>query len=305
MHLCLLDALLAPGESDRDEGGDEQKSNANGAAGGHGGDCTAAPWHNPLVAVELPYAEPSTPKSPKPPREPAAERCFGAWCAGLTLLGMLAYWTAMFVICRPALKLTCGLGLFLPWLFTGAWLYIAGGAIQIVREHELSRRQRGIWLAIAAIALFLVPYSFFRADNDVFALALRKKIADAGGAEALRRELTEWQTSLPTGEDQEAHSQRLHPFHTAPPGGGNITRRPSTEVPPGLDAVERELGNWFPASNINGTLTINGIEGLNTIYLNVDAADVQPRSIGVWPWLTGSARELAPGVRLRVGIYSK
>ena len=225
--------------------------------------------------------------------------------AAVTAAGTLAYWIGLFVTCRPALELFC-FGPVMPWVFTFLWgmLAYAFGTLPADRVHEPHVRKR-LWQAACFASLFLSVYSLIRADNDMFTLAVRQRIAAAGGAEQLRREWTEMRPTLPP--DSELHPRGTSmPLHTVPPGGGAVTRKPKRAVPPGLYQMQVSMGTTVRSGNSDGTLLFTGIVFPNDFQVEVVPLDAE---VGpppdLWQRISGGRREIYDGIWIDVEIYNK
>ena len=224
--------------------------------------------------------------------------------AALTAVGTLAYWIGLFVTCRPALELFC-FGPFMPWVFTGLWTWTAAGSETIYRQTTETAPRRRFWAAGAILCFFLALYSLVRADNDVFSLAVRQRILAAGGPEQIRREWTDYRRSLPAESNENPLANSM-PLHNRPAGGGAITPKSKGEMPPGLYALQQDLGPFLRSRHYDTVLYFDGIVSFNDFSIEVVPLNESTgRGRDLWDYVSGGRREIYDGIWIDVEIYNK
>lgn len=241
---------------------------------------------------------------------PEEQRQQVKWLAGLVSAGTFAYWVGLFYECRPALDLFC-VGPFMPWILTFAWASVGWYAASVARDSgQPSAVRRWAWGLLSIAAWFLAAYSFARADNDVFSLAVRYRVAQAGGAEAIREEWTEWYLTLPPDggsnpDSPDATRGTSMPFHNIPPGGGVVTLKPPSKVPPGLYKIRSALNAHRGGASEN-VLRISAVAFPNYYTVEIYASGHSPsRDPTLWQHISGGRREIADGIWVGVEFYDK
>lgn len=248
------------------------------------------------------YAGPKTPRGSSWWDNPTPEeqRRQVKWLIGLVFTGTLAYWAGLFYECRPALDLFC-VGPFMPWILTFAWSLIGWNVASVARDSgQPPEMRRWAWGLLSIGAWFLAAYSFARADNDVFSLAVRHRVAQAGGAAVIRNEWSAWRATFPP----DPRSMSV-PFHVIPPGGGVLTLKPSSKVPPGLYKIRAAL-NAHRGGASEDVLRISAVSFPNYYTLEIYANGHSPsRDPTLWQHISGGRREIGDGIWVDVEFYDK
>ena len=231
---------------------------------------------------------------------------------GVFAVAMFAYWFGMWWTCRPSLALFC-FGPFLPWFFTLIWIIVGERTWRMVPQLHAMRRRRVAWSVAACVAFLLAPYSFFRADNDVFALAVRGRIMAAGGPEAVVDEFAAWLSTLEASARQEAAERDGEinprivqlPFYDIAADAEELKRKPPDRVPPGLYSLRQDLAGGLYGGIFDRRLNLSAIAFPNFYTLEIAAPGTTPRPATWFETACGGRRELYPGIWLDIDFYNK